>query len=67
MKRGGGKLQLVTYFPMVAMSWELPLNHTGKSAGILTRATTLFGSQAAAEQWLEQPRSVSTNGARSIS
>jgi putative toxin-antitoxin system antitoxin component (TIGR02293 family) len=31
------------------------LNHTGKIAEILARATTLFGSQAAAEQWLEQP------------
>jgi putative toxin-antitoxin system antitoxin component (TIGR02293 family) len=31
------------------------LNHTGKVAEILTRATTLFGSQAAAEQWLERP------------
>jgi hypothetical protein len=33
----------------------LPLNHTGKFAEILTRATTLFRSQAAAEQWLKQP------------
>jgi putative toxin-antitoxin system antitoxin component (TIGR02293 family) len=31
------------------------LNHTGKFAEILTRARTLFGSQTAAEQWLEQP------------
>jgi putative toxin-antitoxin system antitoxin component (TIGR02293 family) len=31
------------------------LNHTWKCAEILARATTLFGSQAAAEQWLEQP------------
>jgi putative toxin-antitoxin system antitoxin component (TIGR02293 family) len=31
------------------------LSHTSKFAEILTRATTLFGSQATAEQWLEQP------------
>jgi putative toxin-antitoxin system antitoxin component (TIGR02293 family) len=31
------------------------LNDTWKFAEILTRATTLFGSQDAAEQWLEQP------------
>ena len=31
------------------------MNQTEKSAEILTRATTLFGSQAAATQWLEQP------------
>jgi putative toxin-antitoxin system antitoxin component (TIGR02293 family) len=31
------------------------LNHTGKFAEISARAATLFGSQAAAEQWLDQP------------
>jgi putative toxin-antitoxin system antitoxin component (TIGR02293 family) len=31
------------------------LNHTGKFAEILARATTLFGSQAVAEAWLERP------------
>jgi putative toxin-antitoxin system antitoxin component (TIGR02293 family) len=31
------------------------LNDTRKFAEILSRATTLFGSQATAEQWLEQP------------
>jgi putative toxin-antitoxin system antitoxin component (TIGR02293 family) len=31
------------------------LNHTRKFPEIPTRATTLFGSQAAAEQWLERP------------
>jgi putative toxin-antitoxin system antitoxin component (TIGR02293 family) len=31
------------------------LNHTWKLAEIPSRATTLFGSQAGAEQWLEQP------------
>jgi putative toxin-antitoxin system antitoxin component (TIGR02293 family) len=31
------------------------LNDTWKFAEILTRATALFGSQAAAQQWLEQP------------
>jgi putative toxin-antitoxin system antitoxin component (TIGR02293 family) len=31
------------------------LNHTGKFAEILARATTLFGSQVAAEQWFERP------------
>jgi putative toxin-antitoxin system antitoxin component (TIGR02293 family) len=43
----------------VLLHWRsglgLPLNNTGKFAEILARATTLFGSQAAAEQWLEQP------------
>jgi putative toxin-antitoxin system antitoxin component (TIGR02293 family) len=31
------------------------LSHTREFAEILTRAATLFGSQAAAERWLEQP------------
>jgi putative toxin-antitoxin system antitoxin component (TIGR02293 family) len=31
------------------------LNHTAKFSEIVTRATTLLGSQTAAEQWLEQP------------
>jgi putative toxin-antitoxin system antitoxin component (TIGR02293 family) len=31
------------------------LNHGRKFAVILTKATTLFGSHAAAEQWLKQP------------
>jgi putative toxin-antitoxin system antitoxin component (TIGR02293 family) len=31
------------------------LNHNWKFAEILARATTLLGSQTAAEQWLEQP------------
>ena len=31
------------------------MNHTRKFAEILTRVTTLLGSQTAAERWLEQP------------
>jgi putative toxin-antitoxin system antitoxin component (TIGR02293 family) len=31
------------------------LNDTWKFAELLARATTVFGSQAAAQQWLEQP------------
>lgn len=31
------------------------MNHTAKFSEIVTRATTLLGSQTAAEQWLEQP------------
>jgi putative toxin-antitoxin system antitoxin component (TIGR02293 family) len=31
------------------------LNDTWKFAELLARATTLFGSQAAAQQWLERP------------
>jgi putative toxin-antitoxin system antitoxin component (TIGR02293 family) len=31
------------------------LSHTRNFAETLTRATTLFGSRAAAGQWLEQP------------
>ena len=40
--------------PMELLSQE-QTGRTWKFAEILTRATPLFGSQAAAEQWLEQP------------
>jgi putative toxin-antitoxin system antitoxin component (TIGR02293 family) len=40
--------------PMELLSQE-QTGRTWKFAEVLTRATPLFGSQAAAEQWLEQP------------
>ena len=51
--------------PMELLSQE-QTGRTWKFAEILTRATPLFGSQAAAEQWLEQPATGLDQGVQSI-